>query len=1229
MVLALSVVVPVSDREHARGEEHLRAGLEALERQTVPDLEILLVRYGAARSVGALLDRWAAPGSRFRVVEAPGATAAEARATGARAATGEYLAFAEATDLVPPYAYRYALDSLAASGSDFATGNVHRVNELGTRASAAHRAAFTTTRRGVRILDRPELVADRLLGNKVFRRAFFDSLLARGAGLTAPAPSTGTAVGEHEDLRVALPAHFLADAVDVLPAPVYLRRDLGDQAEAADTADGSDTADGDEGDEAVAAAEDTAVPADPVADRVAAVAGLSAFLAEHASDRAKRLWDATALGGDLRRLLLGLDEADDAVRDAFYDRAGKYLATVPAEVLTGLRAIDRLNWHLVRRRLTPRLLEVLTFQKSVELRKARAVRHGLGFYVAYPFLDDPAAGVPRSVYRLGDELRPRLKTEGVAWRDGALVVTGRVGLRFLPPRRRWQQLLTAHLVDAEGSARVKVPVSSVRAAEYRLPNVDNAARHDWGGFEVVVDAEVLRRAAGRAGAWRLELSLFNRGLTRTVPVGSPVQGPARRPGHRELTPGLWARPSWTGDRTLLIRLDRRPAAVTACSFDGEAVELAGVLGGEALAGRERAALRLSWRSGALVREFPLRPAAGEGAFGVRVPVPELLDGVELTRSTVGAAARSELWTAEIAVGDQALPLVLADGVDQHRFAVGAEEIAVKREHTGQLLLQIGPARPVLDDARWDGARLLLSGHYGADDTAEHPDAAGAAGADLVLKARGRDEEHLVPMALSQGRFQVELTPTAVAAFGASLPLGAGTYHLFTRARPAGDGEGEGRPDVRAEIAPALIGRLPLDMPRGADPAPGGRTVSLTDTGADSPALKVSSDLLPAERGAFAQRRLREERYPLARTEPLVEEIYFDSYNGRQFSDSPRALYEELRRRGIGYPGAWLVRDGQAAVPGDLRTVRYTGREYYEALGRSRWVVTNSRQPGWFERRPGQTVVQTWHGSMLKRIGFDIERVRGKSRDYHDKLAWEVAQWDYLVSPSPWATPILRQAFRFDGEILETGYPRNDVFHRPERHAMAERVRSVLGLPEGRKVLLYAPTWRDDKYYSRGKHKLDLHLDLRRMYELLGEDHVLLVRRHPRVVDRVPIVGRDFVFDVSLYPEIQELFLVTDVLITDYSSMMFDFANTGRPMLFFTYDIDAYRDDLRGFYFDFPATAPGPLLLTSDEVIGAVRDIDAVHAAHAERYDAFVRRFCPLDDGNAAARLADRLFAGLT
>jgi len=240
----------------------------------------------------------------------------------------------------------------------------------------------------------------------------------------------------------------------------------------------------------------------------------------------------------------------------------------------------------------------------------------------------------------------------------------------------------------------------------------------------------------------------------------------------------------------------------------------------------------------------------------------------------------------------------------------------------------------------------------------------------------------------------------------------------------------------------------------------------------------------------------------------------------------------------------------------------------------------------------------------------------------------VAMWDVLLSPNPFSTQIMRQAFRYDGEILESGYPRNDVLRSPDAGSIAADVRRRLGLPEGKRVVLYAPTWRDNQYYASGRYRFDLRLDLEQAWRRLGDDHVFLIRGHHHMAEDVSAGARpDFAINVTAYPDISELFLVSDVLITDYSSVMFDFAPTGRPMVFFTYDLEQYRDKLRGFYFDFEAEAPGPLLATSDEVVSAIAGIDAVASAHRPAYEAFTAKFCPLDDGKAAARACDRIFGG--
>jgi len=375
--------------------------------------------------------------------------------------------------------------------------------------------------------------------------------------------------------------------------------------------------------------------------------------------------------------------------------------------------------------------------------------------------------------------------------------------------------------------------------------------------------------------------------------------------------------------------------------------------------------------------------------------------------------------------------------------------------------------------------------------------------------------------------------------------------------------------------------------------------------------------------------LRSAYYPLQQKLPFKDSVVFISWKGKQCGDNPLGIADELRRRGDDREHIWVVNDWSVPAPENARVVLHLTEDYFEALARSRYIVANDDMQAVYHKREGQVYVQTWHGTPLKKIGFDIERpqfISGTS--YFDQLASDITKWDLLLSPNPFTTRIMRQAFKYDGEICESGYPRNDVLCSGDAGRVAARVRRRLGLPEGKRVVLYAPTWRDNQYYASGRYRFDFRLDLERAWQQLGDDHVILFRGHHHMADDVPEGSRSgFAINVTNYPDISELFLISDLLVTDYSSVMFDFAATGRPMLFFTYDLEQYRDNLRGFYFDFEAEAPGPLLATSDELITAIGDVDSVAADYRDAYRKFTEKFCPLDDGKAGSRACDRIFGG--
>jgi CDP-glycerol glycerophosphotransferase len=490
--------------------------------------------------------------------------------------------------------------------------------------------------------------------------------------------------------------------------------------------------------------------------------------------------------------------------------------------------------------------------------------------------------------------------------------------------------------------------------------------------------------------------------------------------------------------------------------------------------------------------------------------------------------------------------------------------------------------------------------------------------EAVLARKDSTDTHVVPVARDGDRFSVVIEAAAMPSFGRRLPLRDGDWQLW--ARPAG---GPGGPD----LVPLACERAPAARDRSRRAARKIFRLAAGDGG--GPVLTSSPDLGLAERGRVRRRLLRGLYYPAQRRRPVRDSVVFVCWQGKQCTDNPLGIAAELRRRGDRREQIWVVTDWSVPVPEGATAVLYGTAACWDALGRAGYLVSNDDMPRSYVKREGQIYVQTWHGTLLKKIGFDVGELKSVAgHRYLGHLAQEVAKWDVLLSPNPFSTPIMRGAFRYDGEIVESGYPRNDVLFGSGVERLTAEVRRRLGLPAGKRVLLYAPTWRENKYYASGRYRFDHRLDVEQAWKRLGDDYVILMRGHHHTADDVPAgVRPGFVLNVTGYPSISELFLVSDVLITDYSSAMVDFAATGKPMVFFAYDLEDYRDDLRGFYFDFESVVPGPLLATSDEVIAAVADLDGLRAAHRARYEAFAARFCPLDDGRAGARACDRIFGG--
>jgi CDP-glycerol glycerophosphotransferase len=369
-------------------------------------------------------------------------------------------------------------------------------------------------------------------------------------------------------------------------------------------------------------------------------------------------------------------------------------------------------------------------------------------------------------------------------------------------------------------------------------------------------------------------------------------------------------------------------------------------------------------------------------------------------------------------------------------------------------------------------------------------------------------------------------------------------------------------------------------------------------------------------------------YRLAKLLPVDRRlVVFEAGMGRQYADSPRYIYEELLRRGNDFTKVWSYTGRLPNADDNTKVVKRHSPAFYWYLARAGYWVSSQNFPYYVTRRPDAVYLQTWHGTPLKRMLHDLPEVFGRDEGYLDRVTTMVKQWSVLLSPSPFATEAMRGAFRYDGEVLELGYPRNDVFYAADRDLIAARIRHRYNIRDDQRVILYAPTFRDDEISRPGSFTFSMPFDLERFHETFGEDTVLLLRMHVHVHSRLTIPEhlRHLVFNVSSYPEIQHLYLASDVLITDYSSVFFDYATLRRPILFYAYDLEHYRDVLRGFYLDYDRDLPGAIVTTEDDLLHALQNLDEVDAPFQVERDKFLDRFASWDDGKAAARVVDRIF----
>ncbi|HSI25833.1 MAG TPA: CDP-glycerol glycerophosphotransferase family protein [Aeromicrobium sp.] len=375
-------------------------------------------------------------------------------------------------------------------------------------------------------------------------------------------------------------------------------------------------------------------------------------------------------------------------------------------------------------------------------------------------------------------------------------------------------------------------------------------------------------------------------------------------------------------------------------------------------------------------------------------------------------------------------------------------------------------------------------------------------------------------------------------------------------------------------------------------------------------LDVRPPLTGAEIGPSAQRRL-EKRYRRQRQSP-EDAVFFESYRGRTAACNPLGIDRVIASERPDTRRYWSVVDGSVEIPSGAVRLIEGSQEWWRVRASARVLVVNDWLRKRWKRRSHQHVLQTWHGSTLKRLARDRPHASWRSRVAARR---EGRRWDRLLAQNEFSASNLRSAYAFTKPIWVEGYPRNDTI---VSGAVGQDVRRRLGISADVRVMLWAPTWRENRAAMVDD------LDIAGLAHRLGPDWVVLVRGHVNTWASRALSTPHGVLDVTTYPDISDLLSVTDVLVTDYSSVMFDWMVTRRPIVFFVPDLEHYAQQLRGFYADLLTEAPGPVVRTTDGVVASVLDLLDHPEQFADALSSWRARFTEMDDGLAGERVVQRM-----
>lgn len=1157
----LSVIVPVHNVK-----PYLRSCLDSVLSQDYDRLEVIVVDDGSTDGSAEIAQEYSQHHKRVRFFQLPHSGNGVARNRGIAAANGEFLTFADSDDVVMPGAYSHMVNQLRSSGSDFVVGAFRRRKGNREWLPAMMNELHGSDRFKTQVDDFPEIMRDVFLWNKVFRKTFWDECIGEmPEGML------------YEDQEPIARAYLRAASFDILARPVYVWRIREDNSSI--TQQKGDLTD--------------------LSDRMKAARIVTDLVLAEGKENTKRAWFVKSLGEDLRLYIDKIPNTGLEYWSVLQKTVGFLHDSSGADLLSALPLPDRILSYLIAEDRRADVESVLVAMRD-EGRTFSAASSADGLTCASTYAKLPETPLPHWLIQVHEsDVKINTRLLNVDWSSsGNVAVRAAAYLTGIDATRFDYETSVVFVNTTTGRC-----VAAETVAELD-PRVDQVSGDRWNSYSGsaftarISTAELLEFAEAptpNGQEWALHVTVEAGGFTRTdvirvrdtellpfqLPVGR-ADGQRRLVGQIDRNQGLRLRVIRYGSMAQEAVIQGRTLEF---KFKGDRAHLPGQVFLQNSAGKLSAA----------------RADDSDGrSFKVTLPAPPP-DNEEATWDVLAKSADNKThyvgWP-ETSTNVASLPS--ADG-------------AVRISVTGYGYLRVS-------SRSW---RVTVSGSSISPD-----------GKVLTLTGRSAQMrvggERALDLILATNRniikpLSVELIP-GTEKFRADFPLAqdkwgygeafpeTGHYRLLSRIT-ASDGTVLRR---RVHAVGDFMNELPLEFLNEQV-----RVVQTAEDRERSFVLKILAPYRLNERGSYAQQQLRD-RYLTGQGVVDQEVVLLESFAGKSTTDSVKAIGHELGKRFPNCRLYWTVSDSSVPVPHDSTAVLIYSEEWYRLLNTAGTLVNNNNFPSYFKKRSGQFYLQTWHGTPLKKIG-NHTPIENLSASYRRLMAREAAVWDALLVQNTYSERVLPEAFGYTGAVINEGYPRNDSLHNERSAARRIEIRRSLGLDDTSIVVLYMPTWRDNVRTAQGKFDTVNYLNFEKVREALGDRCVVLFRGHHNVAGQRNTAELSTFVDVTGYPEVADLYLAADVMITDYSSSMFDFCGTGKPILFLAPDIDEYRMTTRGFYFDFEAEAPGPILSTTEEAIVAITELDKIRKLYREAYEIFAERYSSKDDGTAAARVVKSLF----